>query len=111
MRRQWFIAVSLLFVLSFVSLNIVSSQSQSGMITGTVKDTNGAVVAGAQVTVRSEATGATRDAVTDNQGQFKIDELASGGYKVTVNATVSNPRNGISKSKAARPLPSKSNSK
>src|SRR5262245_38115492 len=87
MRRQWFIAVSLLFALSFVSLNIVSSQSQSGqsgMITGTVKDTNGAVVVGAQVTVRSEATGATRDAVTDNQGQFKIDELASGGYRVTV---------------------------
>ena len=84
MRRQWFIAVSLLFTLSFVSLNVVSSQSQSGMITGTVKDTNGAAVAGAQVTVRSEATGATRDAVTDKQGQFKIDELASGGYKVTV---------------------------
>src|SRR5215510_1334147 len=84
MRRQWFVTVSLLFVLSFVSLNIVSSQSQSGMITGTVKDTNGAAVAGAQVTVRSEATGATRDAVTDNQGQFKIDELAFGGYKVTV---------------------------
>src|SRR5262245_14972651 len=85
MRRQWFIAVSLLLAFSFISLNSVSSQSgQSGMITGTVKDTNGAVVAGAQVTLRSEATGATRDAVTDNQGQFKVDELASGGYKVTV---------------------------
>src|SRR5215510_6928523 len=85
MRHRWFIAVLLLFAFSFISLNTVSSQSgQSGMITGTVKDPNGAVVAGAQVTVRSEATGATRDAVTDNQGQFKVDELASGGYKVTV---------------------------
>src|SRR5215475_830363 len=85
MRRQWFIVVSLLFAFSILSLSIVSSQSgQSGMITGTVKDPNGAVVAGAQVTVRNEATGATRDAVTDNQGQFKVDELASGGYKVTV---------------------------
>src|SRR5262245_30755900 len=85
MRRQWFITVSLLFACSFIALNTVSSQSgQSGTITGTVKDPNGAVVAGAQVTVRSEATGATRDAVTDNQGQFKVDELASGAYKVTV---------------------------
>src|SRR5215468_9785986 len=91
MRRQWLIAISLLFAFSFISLNTVSSQSnqsgqsgQSGIITGTVKDPNGAVVGGAQVTVRSEATGATRDAVTDNQGQFKVDELASGGYKVTV---------------------------
>jgi len=85
MRRQWFIAVSLLFAFSFIYLNTVSSQSgQSGMITGTVKDPNGAVVAGAQVTVRGEAAGATRDAVTDSQGQFKVDELAPGGYKVTV---------------------------
>src|SRR5262245_36578415 len=39
MRRQCFIAVSLLFVLSFLSLNIVSSQSQpgqSGMISGMI---------------------------------------------------------------------------
>jgi hypothetical protein len=53
MRRHWFIAVSLLFAFSFISLNTVSSQSgqsgQSGMITGTVKDPNGAAVAGAQV--------------------------------------------------------------
>ena len=54
------------------------------MINGTVKDPNGAVVVGAKVTVRSEATGATRDAVTDNQGQFKVGELGPGGYKVTV---------------------------
>jgi hypothetical protein len=30
MRRQWFIAVSLLFASSFLSLNIASSQSQPG---------------------------------------------------------------------------------
>src|SRR5262245_13074311 len=30
MRRQWFIAVSLLFAASFLSLNIASSQSQPG---------------------------------------------------------------------------------
>src|SRR5262245_9473936 len=39
MRRQCFIAVSLLFVLSFLALNIVSSQSQpgqSGMISGMI---------------------------------------------------------------------------
>src|SRR5262245_2470848 len=84
MRRHWFIIVSLLFVFSSISLNVVSSQSQSGIITGTVKDPNGAVVTGAQVSLRNEATGAMRDAVTDKQGQFKVEELASGGYKLTV---------------------------
>ena len=55
------------------------------MINGTVKDPNGAVVAGARVTVRNEATGDTRDAVTDNQGRFKVEGLASGSYKITIN--------------------------
>jgi hypothetical protein len=91
MRRQWFITVSLLFAFSFLSLNIALSHfqpgqsGQSGMINGTVKDPNGAVVAGAQVTIRNEATGETRDAVTDNQGRFKVEGLAPGGYKITIN--------------------------
>src|SRR5262249_26978438 len=38
---------------------------------------------GAQIIVRNEATGETRDAVTDNQGRFKVEGLAPGGYKVT----------------------------
>src|SRR5215813_989785 len=91
MRRQWFITVSLLFASSVLSLNIASSHfqpgqsGQSGMINGTVKDPNGAVVAGAQVTVRNEATREARDAVTDNQGRFKVEGLAPGGYKITIN--------------------------
>src|SRR5262245_6823967 len=88
MLRQCFIAVSLLIAFSFITLNIVSSQSgqsgQFGMITGTGKDPNGPVVAGAQITIRSEAPGFMRDAVTGNNGQFKVDALAHGGYKVTV---------------------------
>src|SRR2546428_2932179 len=84
MRRQWFITLSLLFAFSFLSLNIVSSQSQPGTINGTVKDPNGAVVAGAQVAIRNEATGETRDAVTDDQGRFKIEGLAPGGYKIKI---------------------------
>ncbi|MGE0130672.1 MAG: carboxypeptidase regulatory-like domain-containing protein [Blastocatellales bacterium] len=84
MRRQWLITVSLLFAFSLVSLNIASSQSQPGTITGTVKDPNGAVVADARVTVRNEATGATRDAATDSQGRFKVEGLASGGYNITI---------------------------
>src|SRR5215510_8730136 len=85
MRRQWFITASLFFTFSSLSLNFVSSQSQSGIINGTVKDPNGAVVVGAQITIRNEATGEARDAVTDNQGRFKVEGLASGSYKITIN--------------------------
>jgi carboxypeptidase family protein/peptidase M1-like protein len=85
MFRQWFIAISLLFSFSFISLGIVSSQSQTGIISGSVKDPNGAAVTGAQITVRNEATGETRNTVTNNQGQFKVDGLTPGGYKITIN--------------------------
>src|SRR5262245_45563668 len=84
MRRQWLFTILALFTLSFLSLNVVSSRSQSGLINGTVKDPNGAVVPGAQVTVRNEATGETRNATTDKEGRFKIDALPPGRYVVSV---------------------------
>lgn len=84
MRRHWLITISLLFAFSLLSLNIASSQSQIGIINGTVKDPNGAVVTGAQVAVRNEATGETRNVTTDNEGRFKVEGLAPGRYVVSV---------------------------
>src|SRR5262245_48458257 len=85
MRRQWFIALFLLFAFSLSSLDIVSSQSQTGIIDGTVKDPNGAALVGAQIAIRNESTGETRNTVTDSQGRFKVEGLAPGGYKITIN--------------------------
>jgi hypothetical protein len=84
MRRQWLFIISLLFALSFIPLSIKSSQSQVGIINGTVKDPNGAVVAGAQITVRNETTGETRNATADGQGRFKIEGLAPGRYTLSI---------------------------
>ncbi len=84
MRRQWLIIGSLLFTLILIPLTIASSQTQVGTINGTVKDPNGAVVAGAQVTVRNETTGETRKATTDGQGRFKVEGLAAGRYVISV---------------------------
>jgi len=79
----------LLFAFSFLSLDVTSSQSkpgQSGKINGTVKDPNDTVIPGAQVTVRNETTGKTRNVNTDKEGQFKIEALAPGRYVVSVAA-------------------------
>ncbi len=95
MRRQWFITISLLLAFSLLSLEIASSQSQSNQsnqsgqsgqsaINGTVKDPKGAVVGGAQVSVRNEATGDTRNATTDKEGRFKVEGLPPGRYVVNV---------------------------
>ena len=87
MRRQWFISVSLLFAFSFLSLDITLSQSQprqSGKINGAVKDPNDTMIPGAQVTVRNETTGETRNVTTDKEGRFKIEALTPDRYVVSV---------------------------
>jgi hypothetical protein len=59
-------------------------QSARARIVGTVKDPQGAVVAGANVTVTNVATGVERRAVTDHDGSYQALELPIGAYKVKV---------------------------
>src|SRR6185312_4135340 len=60
------------------------AQSARARIVGTVKDPQGAVVAGANVTVTNVATGVESKAVTDHDGSFQALELPIGTYKVKV---------------------------
>ena len=51
-------------------------------ISGTVRDTSGAVIPGTSVTVRNVDTGTTRTAMTDAQGRFQFPNLGSGNWEV-----------------------------
>ena len=53
-------------------------------VSGTVKDPAGAVIVGAQITIRNDATGESRSAATNNEGRFKFDNLAPGNYTISV---------------------------
>jgi hypothetical protein len=55
-------------------------------VAGTVKDSNGAVVAGAIITARDAAAGATRTATTNAAGQFTLAGLAAGDYQPRVSS-------------------------
>jgi hypothetical protein len=55
----------------------------TGSITGTVTDPSGAVVRKARITVVNEATNATRDAETNDDGDFTVALLPPGRYRVT----------------------------
>ncbi|HXN48328.1 MAG TPA: MG2 domain-containing protein [Bryobacteraceae bacterium] len=55
-------------------------------ITGSVFDQSGAVIPGATVTVRDRATGATRNARSDNSGQFTLSAMPAADYEVQVSA-------------------------
>jgi hypothetical protein len=58
--------------------------AQFGAIAGVVKDSSGAVLPGVTVEAASEALiEKTRTAVTDNAGQYKLEQLRPGVYAVT----------------------------
>src|SRR5437660_613008 len=63
----------------------------TGGIAGTVKDQNGAVIAGAEVTVTSLATADERKATTDTEGSYAMPLLSPSTYRVRVEASGFNP--------------------
>ncbi len=63
-----------------------AAQTTGGKILGTVSDPTGAVIPGAKITVTNEATGVSRTATSDSQGDFVLLEMAVGAYTVTVEA-------------------------
>jgi hypothetical protein len=62
------------------------AQSNAADLQGTVRDPQGAVVAGATVTARNTATNGSRDAMTNDDGFYKIVSLSPGEYEITVKA-------------------------
>ncbi len=62
------------------------AQTETGQITGTITDPSGAVIPGANVTVKSAGTGATRSATTSADGTYTIASLLPGQYVLTVEA-------------------------
>ncbi|MEE8585876.1 MAG: carboxypeptidase regulatory-like domain-containing protein, partial [Acidobacteriota bacterium] len=55
-----------------------------GQIQGTVTDQSGGVIPGASVTVRNQGTGAERDLVSDDSGNYRAVNLQPGAYDVIV---------------------------
>jgi hypothetical protein len=63
------------------------AQIDKGTIAGTVKDAQGAVVPGANVTVTRTDTGQSRSLVTDKSGAYSAELLTAGTYSIAVEAS------------------------
>jgi outer membrane receptor protein involved in Fe transport len=86
--RSKLVALTLAFLLVAVILPLACfGQTETGQISGTVKDPTGAVVAGAKVTIKSVNTGFTREAVTNSAGLYVVSSLHPDTYEVSVEAT------------------------
>jgi len=53
-------------------------------MTGVVKDKAGAVVPNATITIRDRTTGRVTSATTDNEGRYRVRDIAPGRYDVQV---------------------------
>src|SRR3954467_4240921 len=66
---------------------ITSAQETTGSLVGTVKDTNGAAVSGATVTVTDQAKNTVvRTVTTNDDGAFSVPNIPVSTYSVTVEA-------------------------
>ena len=79
-------AASLLLAL-FVPAGAVWAQATSGDVVGTVKDTSGAVIPNAAISVTNEDTGIATTTQSGSSGQYHVANLLTGTYAEVVNAS------------------------
>ncbi len=71
-------------VITFTLLIPLFGQAPNAELTGTVKDSSGAVVAGAQIVVTNEETGLKRQAKSNEFGLYTIALLPPGRYRTVI---------------------------
>jgi carboxypeptidase family protein len=79
-RLSW-----LLSVWGFVCV-MAWAQAPTGVISGTVIDQSGAVIANATVTITEKAAGTVRSLITNNEGLYGAPALLAGEYEVRCEA-------------------------
>src|SRR5262249_13636775 len=73
-------AISVLLALFVLSTVSALAQTATATLSGVVHDPSGALMPGAQLTLRNTANGATRTALTDEQGRYSFLALDPGSY-------------------------------
>jgi uncharacterized surface anchored protein len=73
-------------VLAFAMVLLLSApaagQTATGSITGVVRDSTGAVLPDAAITIRNVATSSSRTATTDTAGRYSIVNVVPGDYEL-----------------------------
>src|SRR5215813_5886766 len=86
MNRITFRVLALLVIMAAGNLLAFSQVTSTSSISGAVVDPTGAVVAGATISVRNEATGEESRATSAGNGTFTVPSLTAGVYKIVITA-------------------------
>ena len=78
--------ILVMLLLLFSVAPLLRAQNSNGALRGEVQDATAARVAGAQITLQSKGSSTTREATTNERGEFRIEGLLPGSYQVTVSA-------------------------
>jgi hypothetical protein len=81
------LSFALFLMLAMSAMAMAQSEATTGRITGTVKDSQGAAVPNASVTVSNAANGFSQTMTTNENGEFNAVQLRPGDYTVEVTAT------------------------
>src|SRR5262245_64611887 len=81
MKRQW--AILIILLINFFN-SAATAQTAGGTILGRVTDQSGAILPGAEITIKNVAAGIMRAVLSNEVGLFNAANLQPGTYEVTV---------------------------
>ena len=76
--------ISFIYLMLVICSSSILAQQFMGTMRGTVQDSTGAMVVGAEVAIKNIATNETRNAVTEDNGTYVVPQLKPGLYKITI---------------------------
>ncbi len=83
---------TLLIALIVLGLNLgVQAQTSRGTVSGVISDSQGAVIAGATVTLTNDETGVARTTVTNSEGFYRFEAVDLGSHSVKFEAASFGP--------------------
>ena len=84
MRLFWKFAAILVSVTLLAT--VLQAQNPRGSLRGTVQDATGARIPSARIVVQSADSSLQREAFSEDRGEFRLDDLLPGAYRITVSA-------------------------
>lgn len=86
MKKQSLTAAFLPTLFGMLLAATVYAQNSRGSLRGTVQDSTGARVPSARIIAQLSGSSVKREAISEDRGEFRLDDLAPGNYRITIDA-------------------------